>query len=84
MRIKLLGLLLSFSLLLCGCTGNTAEKKNSEMRIFRKVTARLYMQTGGISYIHVFSISVISCIIPLISLLCSSVIGVIFEAMSLS
>ncbi len=30
MRIKLLGLLLSFSLLLCGCTGNTAEKKNSE------------------------------------------------------
>ena len=34
MRIKLLGLLLSFSLLLCGCTGNTAEKKNSEMRIY--------------------------------------------------
>lgn len=30
MKIKLLGILLIFSLLLCGCTGNTAEKKNSK------------------------------------------------------
>lgn len=33
MKIKLLGLLLSISLLLCGCAGNTTEKKNSEETI---------------------------------------------------
>ena len=29
-------------------------EKSAEMRIFRKVTARLYMQTGGVLYSVVF------------------------------